>query len=130
MEIKHIRHGVGTARPYLYTNLDVPAFLAHTFGALELERASTPLGGAHVEMQIGDSVVVLESGNWPPEDAPQPSFVYVYVPDVDAAHEQALASSATSVGTPEDKPYGERGAGVRDSFGNTCWIATYKSGAA
>lgn len=123
----YIRHGMGAARPYVYGNLDLPAFLTQTFGAVELERAATSANGAHVEMQIDDSIVVLETGEWPTDDAPKPVSIYVYVPDVDVAYQRALACGATGVGEPEEKLYGERGAGVRDSFGNTWWIATYKS---
>jgi PhnB protein len=31
-----------------------------------------------------------------------------------------------SIAAPEDKPYQERQAGVRDSFGNVWWISTYR----
>jgi PhnB protein len=42
------------------------------------------------------------------------------------AYEQALRNGATPVSAPEDKPYGERAGGVRDSFGNVWYIATYR----
>ena len=51
--------------------------------------------------------------------------VYVYVTDVDAAYDKALAAGATSIAAPEDKPYDERQCGVKDSFGNTWWISAY-----
>ncbi len=38
---------------------------------------------------------------------------------------RALELGATSVDAPADKPYQERNAGVRDSFGNIWWISTY-----
>jgi PhnB protein len=38
---------------------------------------------------------------------------------------RALSAGATSVAAPENKPYQERAAGIKDSFGNTWWIATY-----
>jgi PhnB protein len=49
------------------------------------------------------------------------------VDDVDAAYERAVEAGAQSLAEPEDKPYDERSAGVKDSFGNTWWIATYVS---
>src|SRR5688572_26527058 len=55
-----------------------------------------------------------------------PGSIYVYVPDVDGAYRRALERGAISVAGPEDKPYQERQAGVRDSFGNTWWISTYR----
>jgi hypothetical protein len=39
---------------------------------------------------------------------------------------RALECGATSLAEPEDKPYDERSAGVRDTFGNTWWISTFK----
>jgi PhnB protein len=38
-----------------------------------------------------------------------------------------MEAGAEEVAPPEDKPYGERVAGVKDSFGNTWWIATYQA---
>lgn len=118
----HIRHGVGTIRPYLYGHLDLLDFVKQVFGAEELERAASRKG-FHIEVKIGDSVVVLEVGE-PPATA-TPASVYVYVQDVDAAYERALQAGATSLGEPTEKPYQERGAGVKDAFGNTWWMATY-----
>jgi PhnB protein len=51
---------------------------------------------------------------------------YVYVEDVDAAYNRALEFGAAPIAAPEDKPYQERGAGVRDLFGNIWYIATFK----
>ena len=77
-----------------------------------------------IQERAVDSVVVLEVGDPPPAPA-EPASIYVYVPDVDAAYDRALEAGAEKVSPPEDKPYNERAAGVRDSFGNTWWIATY-----
>jgi PhnB protein len=120
---KHIRHGVGSVRPYLYGRLDMLELVKRAFGAVELEHL--PVGkGAHVEAKIGDSMIVMEVSD-PPHPGGMPASIYVYIDDVDAAYQRALAAGATSVAAPEDKPYQERAAGVKDSFGNTWWIATY-----
>lgn len=118
----HVRHGFSTLRPYLYGHPDLLDFVKQAFGAEELERAESRRG-FHVEVKIGDSVAVLEIGE-PPETATR-SSVYVYVPEVDAAYHRALQAGATSIAEPADMPYQERGAGVKDTFGNTWWIATY-----
>jgi PhnB protein len=47
------------------------------------------------------------------------------VPDADAAYARALEKGAVSIFAPEDKPYEERQAGVRDAYGNTWWISTW-----
>jgi PhnB protein len=120
---KHIRHGVGSVRPYLYGRLDMLELVKRAFGAVELERLEAG-NGYHVEAKIGDSMVVMEVGD-PPHPGGTPASIYVYIDDVDAAYQRALAAGATSVAAPENKPYQERAAGIKDSFGNTWWIATY-----
>jgi len=122
MSGEYVRHGIGSVRPYLYGPPLLVDWLKQVFGAQEIERVAGD-GGDHVELRIGDSVVVLETGN-PPEFATRAS-VYVYVEDVDAVYCLALEAGATSLAAPEDKPYDERAAGVKDSFGNTWWIAAY-----
>jgi PhnB protein len=122
----YVRHGVGTVRPYLYGNLDLIEFVQQVFGAVELERSEFGPRSFHVEAAIGDSVIVLEVGDPPPASA-APASIYVYVPDVDAAYGRALEAGAEEIAAPEDKPYDERAAGVKDSFGNTWWISTYQA---
>ena len=123
-EYRHIRHGAGWVRPYLYGNLDLADLIKRAFDAEELERLPTA-GGFHIEARIGDSMVVLEVGTFPAHVKPTPASVYVYVADVDRAYRRALDAGATSVAAPEDKRYQERAAGVKDSFGNIWYIATY-----
>jgi PhnB protein len=121
----YVRHGVGTVRPYVYGNLDLIEFVQQVFGAVELERVAFGARCFHVESAIGDSVIVLEVGDPPPASA-APASIYVYVPDVDAAYGRALEAGAQEISPPQDKPYDERAAGVKDSFGNTWWFATYQ----
>ena len=45
--------------------------------------------------------------------------------DADAAYARAMQEGATSVQAPNDKPYGERSAGIKDPFENVWWAATY-----
>ncbi len=121
----HIRHGIGSVRPYLYGRLNLPALLKEAFGAEELERLPVGGSGFHIEMKIGDSMVVLEVGE-PPHPGGTRASIYVYVKDVDGAFKRAIEAGATSVGEPSDKPYQERGAGIKDSYGNIWYIATYR----
>ena len=60
---EYVRHDFGAVRPYFYGHLDLPEFVKHTFGAVELERIGDDKG-FHVESKIGDSVVVMETGNF------------------------------------------------------------------
>jgi len=74
----------------------------------------------HAEIRVGDSLVMLGQSNaqWRALTA----ALYLWVPDVDATYERALAAGATSQMPPEDKPYGHRNAGVVDANGITWWI--------
>ena len=123
-ENHYVNHGMGTVRPYIYGNLDLLDLVREVFGAEEVERHAMG-GGFHVEARIGDSMIVIEAGSFPPGANVTRNSIYVYVPDVDKAYKRALEMGATSIGAPENKPYKERQCGVKDSFGNTWWIATY-----
>ena len=120
----HIRHGFAAVRPYLYGHADLPDFVREVFGAQELERTPHKHGGCNVETRVGDSIIVIEVGPHPPGEKTLAS-VYVYVADTDAAYARALQLGAASIAAPQDKPWGDRMAGMRDSFGNTWWIATH-----
>ena len=121
----HIRQGFGSVRPYVHGPATLPEFLAEVFGATELERHQLGPQSFHVEMRLGDSVLVAEAGELPPHVEPWLNSVYVYVADVDAAHAAAMRLGAESIAAPEDKHYQERQAGFRDAAGNTWWVATY-----
>lgn len=117
--------GYNSASPYLIVKdaAATIAFLKEVFGGEELRRFSAPDNGRimHAEVRIGDSVVMLADGveNWPP----MPSYVHVYVPDVDATYRKALEHGAEAVQEPvkmddEDKRGGIKDAGVdRDEGG-------------
>ncbi len=128
MTEKHIRHGIGAVRPYLYGLLELADLVRHAFGAVEIERLEYGPHEFHVEARIGDSVVVLEIGGQAPGDATCAS-IYVYVEDVDTTYQRALERGAISIAEPQEKPYSERQAGVKDSFGNVWWISTFKNSA-
>ncbi|MBO0729570.1 MAG: VOC family protein, partial [Acidimicrobiaceae bacterium] len=87
------------------------------------ERITKPDGSVgHAEVRIGDSVIMLSEAT---DRFPQGrSAAYVYVDDVDAVFQRALAAGAQSLSEPSDKFYGNREAGVSDAFGNIWWIAT------
>ena len=112
-------------RPYLYGGLDLPDFVQQVFGAEELERHEFSERSFHYEARIGDSVIVIEAGDLPPDVSGTKASIYVYVEEVDHTYARALELGATSVAAPEDKPYAERSAGFIDTFGNTWWISRY-----
>jgi uncharacterized glyoxalase superfamily protein PhnB len=98
-------------------------FLTAVFDAVELRRFPGPDGTLmHAEVRIDDSVVMLadSTAEWPPV----PSYVHVYVPDVDATYRRALDAGAVSVQEPVQKEDADKRGGVRDAGGTTWWIAT------
>jgi PhnB protein len=119
---KHISHGFGAVRPFVFGRLDLLDFAKQVFGAVELERNAVP-NGFHVQARIGDSVIILSAAEPPWAEATRAS-IYVYVEDVDATYERAIAAGAKSLSEPAQRPFGERTAGVQDSFGNVWYIAT------
>lgn len=120
---RHIRNGRGAVRPFVYGRLDLLDFVRQVFGAVELERNKIDKG-FHVQAQIGDSVVVLSAMEPPYAEATRAS-IYVYVDDVDATFERAIAAGASSLGKPTERPFQERTAAVKDAFGNVWYLATY-----
>jgi len=99
-------------------------FLGKIFHARE-SHVSRDLQGRviHATVSIGDSVIMLAeaSPQWPA----LPASVYVYVRDVDAAYQRALAAGAVSIMPPADQFYGDRNCGVKDSNNVTWWISTH-----
>jgi uncharacterized glyoxalase superfamily protein PhnB len=95
-------------------------FLKSTFDADGEYAAKAPS-----QMKIGDSIVMLSAVG--ARDA-NPSFLYVYVDDVDATYRRALQAGAASIEEPQDVPYGDRRAMVKDPCGNDWQIATHKRG--
>ncbi len=74
----------------------------------------------HGEMWIGDSCLFFgEEVEWFPRKAPtQPGSIafYIYVPDVDASYQRAVAAGMTSVSQPETMFWGDRTAVVTDKY--------------
>ena len=125
MSARHKPHGYTTVSPYLIVAgaSATIEFLARVFDAVELRRFPDADGKLmHAEVRVDDTVVMLADGGpgWPPV----PSYVHVYVPDVDATYRRAIAAGAESVQEPVQKGDEDRRGGVRDAGGTTWWIAT------
>jgi len=98
-------------------------FTTAVFGAVETpgSRILDPDGDiGHVEVEIGDSVIMLFDAKpgWPPTSA----HLRVYVSDVAATVEQAIAAGARVVTQPTLLAFGERVARVRDPQGHLWWL--------
>jgi PhnB protein len=125
LEPTAIREGFTTVTPYIrMREAGLLDFLTAVFGATETFSAKGSAGGVHREVRVGDSMVMIGEGGIEGNFPFSPAAFHVYVPDVDAAFQRALAAGATSLGEPADRPYGERAGFVSDAFGNHWYIAT------
>lgn len=114
---------VPTVSPYLVVE-DVDALIDFTttcFDAEELDRQHRSDGSiAAASVRIGESIIMMAEGSSNSGSA----RVHVYVEDVDAVHQRALDTGATSLAAPADAPDGGRRAGVEDPWGTQWWIST------
>lgn len=122
-EFSPIPEGFHTVTPYLM-DPDADAllrFMGHAFGAEETFRAQGAHGGVHVEVRLGDSMVMIggmQGGE------PLPAAIFLYMDGVDDVYRRALEAGATSMEEPMDRlSEGERRAGVADPFGNAWFVA-------
>ena len=123
----HVHLGFGAVRPYLYGPTALLDLVCGALGGTEVARHVFSEKAFHLEVQIADSILVLELSD-PPHVGGRPAATYVYVPDVDAVYAKALALGAQSISAPSDKPYQERAAALRDAFGNIWYVSTYIGG--
>ena len=92
-------------------------FLRDVFGAEGEYNSTRPS-----EVWIDKSLIMVGSTI---ERAAMPTFLYVYVKDADAAYQRAVELGADSLEEPQDTPYGDRRAMIRDQWGNKWQIATH-----
>ena len=120
--VKPIPDHLHTVTPRLAVGDGAIDFYARAFGAEQLgDVFSGPDGELiHVEIRIGDSVVMLTGESDRPIAGRRAvtAIMATYWEDVDAAWERALAAGAEVIYPLEDQFYGERGGRVRDPFGH------------
>ncbi len=134
MSVQPIPRGYHTVTPYLIVRGGARAieFYVEAMGASELYRMTGPGGGvAHAEITIGDSHVMLadempEMGFSSPDTLGGAAVsLMVYVEDVDARFERAVAAGATAVRPVENQFWGDRAGTLKDPFGHVWTIATH-----
>ncbi|HJW09354.1 MAG TPA: VOC family protein, partial [Holophagaceae bacterium] len=131
-QVKPIPDGYHSVTPYLIVKGGAAAldFYAKAFGAEVLFRMDQPDGRVgHAELQIGDSRLML-ADEFPEMGAASPATLggspvslLIYVPDVDASFQRAVAAGAKVVRPLEDKFYGDRMASLEDPFGHQWHLA-------
>jgi len=77
----------------------------------------------HAEIEIGDSVVMLNDAMQEPA---QPAGLFLYVTDVDKTFAKAVKAGATPLMAPQDMFWGDRFGRVQDPSGNKWGIATHR----
>ena len=131
---KHIPEGYHSITPYLHIRDAARAieFYKQVFGATEVLRMDAPGGKiGHAEIKIGGSHLMLadefpDMGVRSPESfGGTPVALLLYVEDVDAVAERAVAAGAKMKSPLEDKFYGDRMGQLEDPFGHVWAIATH-----
>lgn len=133
-KIKKIPDGYHTVTPYLVIKDAGKAidFYKEAFGAVEGSRMLTPDGKVmHAEIRIGDSPVMMcdENPDWnslgPLSIGGTAVSIMLYVEDVDAVVNCAVAAGATLLMPVADQFWGDRMGSVADPFGHKWTIATH-----
>lgn len=134
MAVNFKPEGYHSVTPYLYIKGAAKAidFYKTVFGAEEKFRMPNPDGTiGHAEIGIGDSIIMLADeqpsmGALSPETVGgSPSSIMLYIADVDAVVERAVAGGAVVTRPAEDKFYGDRVAGIKDPFSFPWFIGTH-----
>lgn len=132
--VKPIPEGYHTVTPHLSVKGAAQAieFYKKAFGAEELARHPGPDGKLmHAAIKIGDSIVFLndeflEMGMLGPESVGGTSVIlHLYVEDVDAAFNRAVAAGAKVQMPLTDKFWGDRYGMLSDPFGHRWSLATH-----
>ncbi|MBV8936045.1 MAG: VOC family protein [Alphaproteobacteria bacterium] len=132
--VKPIPEGYHTVTPYLILNAaaDAIAFYKKALGAAEVIRMDDPSGRIHhAEITIGGSRIMLADEHpeiqalSPKTIGGSPVWLHLYVEDVDAAVERAVAAGAKLTRPVANQFYGDRVGGIEDPFGYRWFIATH-----
>ena len=133
-KVNPIPDGYHAVTPYLIVKSVASAieFYKKVFGAKVMVHMAEPSGRVgHAEIKVGDSHIMLsdeypEMGYLGPQsDMRSPVGILLYVEDVDAVVNQAVAAGAKLEKPVQDQFYGDRSGGIIDPFGHVWYIATH-----
>ena len=134
MSVKTIPDGYEGITPYLICRNAEAAidFYKRAFGAVELFRIGAGPGMVgHAEMKIGNAIFMMADEFPPIVLGPEtiggsPVSLYIYVEDVDAFTEKAIAEGLEVLKPVSDQFYGDRSGHFKDPFGHLWGFATHK----
>jgi len=133
--VQPIPEGMHSLTPHLICAgaADAIKFYAQAFGAVEQVRLPGPDGKLmHASVKIGDSILMLVDEMagcamiGPRSLKGSPVVIHLYVPDVDATVERAVAAGARLTMPPADMFWGDRYAQLEDPFGHRWSVATHQ----
>ena len=136
-DVSPVPRGFHTVTPYMTIKgaYEAIEFYKEAFGAEEIFRWADPDGRVrHAEVMIGDSPVMItdeapDFGMYGPRSSGgSPVHIFLYVDDVDATFEKALAAGATELMPVENSEDGDRRGGITDPFGHVWYMATHVEG--
>jgi PhnB protein len=135
-QIKPIPDGFHTLTAHLIVKGASQAieFYKKAFGAEELGRLTGPNGNSvmHADLKIGDSHIFLVDEfpeidcRGPESIGGTPVTIHMYVEDVDAAFDKAVAAGAKVQMPLADMFWGDRYGVVTDPFGHSWSLASHK----
>ena len=117
--------GLGTVLPHVHPGRarEYIDFLERAFGAKEMAVVEHAGRVMHAAVRVGDAV--LEMGEPADRTGIPSNGFFLFVEDVEAAYERALAAGAMAIRPPQDIPYGLRSAIVKDPEGYLWWPARW-----
>ena len=135
MAVKAIPDGYHSVTPYLIVKGADRAieFYKNAFGAALRMRMDGPNGTVgHAEIEIDGSAVML-ADEFPDMGFRSPQSLggagvslHLYVRDVDACFDKAVAAGAKELRPVQDQFYGDRSGTMEDPFGHVWTVSTHK----
>jgi len=116
--------GFSTVNPYIFVK-DADKFikfLETAFDGKEIGRTTRNGRIANARVKIDESTVMVSEAT--DQFRAMPASYYLYVENADETYARASKCDIETLMEPMDMPYGDRQAGIKDSFGNYWWIST------
>jgi len=134
-KVPAIPKGYHSITPYLIVHQAKQAiqFYKDVFNAKEILRMEHPKSGkvTHAELKIGDAKVMLADvcpqmdARSPRDLGGSPVGIHLYIKNVDAVVERAVAAGAKLLRPIENMFYGDRSGALEDPYGHKWYVSTH-----